>query len=161
MKHLPVRTLVAIVVSVVFSAGCAEPMNQAGPTAGISTNLSALGPELIGDRAERPAFKGIELYSWQNGSGQWCFSLLYGTNRNKFYREVTSPELTILGLKELKTRLGSLAKGESVFWLAGTFDEPKDASPKLTQPPEDIIKQVVAYGKQQDVAVHVTRRGAQ
>jgi hypothetical protein len=72
-------------------------------------------------RAARPAFKGIELYSWKADDGSWRFSLLPGTNRQKPVSEITEPEVTIVGVDNLKQRLSALARGESVLWsnLAG------------------------------------------
>ena len=68
------------------------------------------------DRAEKPAFKGMELYSWKPEGKDWHFSLLVGTNRLKPAEEIKKPENTVVGTEELKKRLAKLAKGESVFW---------------------------------------------
>jgi hypothetical protein len=71
---------------------------------------------VFSDRADKPEFKGMELYSWQTDGKDWHFSLLIGTNRLKTDEEIKKPEQTITGMKELKERLAKLAKGESVFW---------------------------------------------
>jgi hypothetical protein len=68
------------------------------------------------ERASKPAFKGMELYSWKPAGGNWYFSLLHGTNRQKDVSEITKPEVTILGIDNLKQRLAKLAEGESVSW---------------------------------------------
>lgn len=68
------------------------------------------------DHADEPAFKGMELYSWKPTDGDWHFSLLPGTNRQKSVSEVTKPEYTIVGVDHLKQKLAVLVKGESVFW---------------------------------------------
>ncbi len=83
------------------------------------------------ERAAKPAFKGIELYSWNPGDGKWHFSLLPGTNREKTLPEITNSEVTIVGIDNLRQRLSTLAKGEIVFWRnmanepvpSGFFDE--------------------------------------
>lgn len=67
-------------------------------------------------REAKPAFKGMELYSWRPEGKEWHFSVLEGTNRNKTMEEITAPEETIVGLAALKKRLARLAIGESVFW---------------------------------------------
>jgi hypothetical protein len=68
------------------------------------------------ERAAKPAFKGMELYSWKPDAKDWHFSLLLGTNRLKSDAEIKMPENTIVGLEELKKRIAKLAEGESVFW---------------------------------------------
>jgi len=68
------------------------------------------------ERAAKPAFKGMELYSWKPEGKDWRFSLLEGTNRQKSTEEIKMPEQTIVGVEELKKRLGGLAEGEQVFW---------------------------------------------
>jgi len=68
------------------------------------------------DRPDRPAFKGMELYSWKPADGGWRFSLLPGTNRIKGDAEIRDPETAVTGAAELKRGLSALAKGEQVFW---------------------------------------------
>ena len=156
MERLSTRAVVAATIVLVFVMGCRQHVDQALPAAHATTDLSSLGPNKTSGRAERVAFKGIELYSWQNQSGQWCFSLLYGTNRDKSYREVTASELTLVGVTNLKKRLNALAEGESVFWLTGTADGPKDGNPPLTQPPDQVAEEVITYCRQRHITVHVT-----
>ena len=67
-------------------------------------------------RAEEPAFKGMELYSWKPEGMDWHFSLLVGTNREKQMEEIIEPQNAVIGVGELKRRLSGLAKGERVFW---------------------------------------------
>lgn len=67
-------------------------------------------------RAEKPAFKGMELYSWLPAGKDWHFSLLPGTNRLKSVPEIKAEETAIAGSDDLKVRLARLAEGESVFW---------------------------------------------
>ena len=68
------------------------------------------------ERAAKPAFKGMELYSWKPEGKDWSFSLLVGTNRLKSEEEIKKPEQTIVGVEGLKKRLAGLAEGEQVFW---------------------------------------------
>ncbi len=67
-------------------------------------------------RVDKPAFKGMELYSWKPAAKDWHFCLLVGTNRLKSISEITAPETTIVGVDKLKQKLSRLAKGEQVFW---------------------------------------------
>ncbi len=68
------------------------------------------------EREAKPAFKGMELYSWRPTGQDWHFSLLLGTNRNKSIEEVMDPEVTIVGVAALKERLAYLTVGEWVTW---------------------------------------------
>jgi len=68
------------------------------------------------ERARQPAFKGMELYSWRPEGGDWHFSLLVGTNREKVVSEITKPQNVIAGIAQLKARLSALARSESVLW---------------------------------------------
>ena len=65
-------------------------------------------------RAKKPAFKGMELYSWKPRGEAWQFSLLVGTNRMKPVSLIRAPETTITGVADLKRELSALAKEESV-----------------------------------------------
>ena len=76
----------------------------------------AVGCVAVPQRAGKPAFKGMELYSWKPEGKDWHFSLLAGTNRQKSTEEITKPETAVVGVAELKKRLSTLAKGENVFW---------------------------------------------
>ena len=93
-------------------------------------------------RAKRPAFKGFELYSWEK-NGQWMFSLLIGTNRNKTPDEI-KPDVPIEGINALKRKLRTLAKGEQVFWW-------KQGAPGLRFPPPDIVTSLKSYASDLDI----------
>ena len=71
--------------------------------------------EPVVQRAEHPAFKGMEMYSWSE-SGEWHFSLMQGTNRLKSDTEIQHPRSAIVGVEKLKLELAMLAEGESLFW---------------------------------------------
>jgi hypothetical protein len=92
-------------------------------------------------REEKPAFKGMELYSWRPEGKEWQFSVLEGTNRNKTIEEITSPQGAMVGLTALKKRLARLAVGESVFWQ-NLADE---------SVPEDTVRDLSAFCQSIDV----------
>ena len=50
------------------------------------------------------SMKGYELYSWQDG-GQWKFSLLIGTNREKTLEEIKSADVVLSGVDALSSTL--------------------------------------------------------
>lgn len=68
-------------------------------------------------REEKPRFKGVELYSWKDKSGNWTFVLLDGTNRLKKEGEVKAAKNQVKGVEKLKKAIAQLAAGEQVFWM--------------------------------------------
>jgi hypothetical protein len=84
--------------------------------------------------AESPggSMKGYELYSWQ-AEGEWRFSLLIGTNREKTLDEIQDPAITRGGVDALRTGLAALPTAQAVTWRAGE---------RLEFPPDEIIRQV-------------------
>lgn len=67
------------------------------------------------ERHTEKSFKGVELYSWKNSNGEWMFSLVPGTNRNKTEAEVKKSQIS--GPEELAKRFSQLAEGEQIFWF--------------------------------------------
>jgi hypothetical protein len=75
------------------------------------------------------SMKGYEIYSWKNDVGQWQFTLITGTNRNKSCAEITTDpdtvsadgwvNITSAGVDAFKATLARLPKGESIFWWSG------------------------------------------
>jgi hypothetical protein len=109
---------------------------------------AALG--LFGDdekRENRPRFKGVELYSWQDTKRGWIFVLLDGTNRLKTVDQVKQSKNQILGSEDLKKAIARLAIGESVYW----FHRAKD----FEYPPEATIKEIVDSGTKSEVTVQL------
>ena len=92
------------------------------------------------------SFKGYELYSWEEG-GQWRFTLITGTNRNKTHEEIVAPEdmetadgwvkLTVAGEENLLRLMARLPRGEDVFW--GTA-----LATGFAMPPADVIGRIEA-----------------
>ncbi|MFH2102642.1 MAG: hypothetical protein ABIJ39_04720 [Chloroflexota bacterium] len=111
MKAL--RFVLCAALLAVFIAAC-QPVNPLIP----DSNTSSM--------------KGYELYSWEE-NGQWYFSVLVGTNREKTLDEIQSSEAILRGIEELLPVLESLPAGQFVIWKAGE---------SLAFPPEEIIQQV-------------------
>src|SRR5947208_5874400 len=80
--------------------------------------LPAHGQEMRSQKA----FKGMELYSWRDSSGDWMFALLPGTNRLKTEVEVKKTGNRIPGVKELEKSFLRLAEGELVLWAHRDLD---------------------------------------
>jgi hypothetical protein len=117
------------------------------------------------DKLPRSA-KGYELYSWPAGS-QWQFTLITGTNRNKAPAEIVAGEdvvseagwikIQVAGTEAIRTVLGKLQPGESIFWLSAPRSEQSLAEEiRFSLPPaadiEAIREQAVKYGLDLHVA---------
>ena len=78
------------------------------------------------------SMKGYELYSWQDG-GQWKFSILVGTNREKTLDEIRSADVALSGVDALTSTLEKIPAGQYVTW---------SSRETLSFPPDDILSQV-------------------
>ncbi|HUE99519.1 MAG TPA: hypothetical protein VMN99_09705 [Anaerolineales bacterium] len=78
------------------------------------------------------SMKGYELYSWQDG-GQWNFSLLVGTNRQKTLDAIKSVDTVLRGVDALTSALEQMPAGQTITW---------SSRETLSFPPDDIIEQV-------------------
>lgn len=115
------------------------------------------GPSQVEAEQLPRSFKGYELYSWSEG-GEWRFTLITGTNRNKTLEEiVTGPNtvsetgwvnIRVTGVEAVKALLSRLPENEHVFWMAELHEEPaSQAGVNIILPPEstvNIIKQHAA-----------------
>jgi len=104
------------------------------------------------------SMKGYELYSWED-AGQWRFTLITGTNRNKTLEEITTGEsiesedgwvnIRVVGVEAIKSVLSRVPAGEWVYWAGGWFvNPPEPATIQLILPPEDIVNEIEAYAEQ-------------
>jgi hypothetical protein len=103
------------------------------------------------------SMKGYELYSWQE-QGQWHFTLITGTDRNKTIEEIisdTNPSqddwvnIHVTGVAAIEAVLKRIPAGEWVLWQAqGFVIPPEEAKVKLSLPTEDIINEIKDYVKQ-------------
>ena len=102
--------------------------------------------------------KGYELYSWSE-DGQWHFTLITGTNRNKTVEEISSGEdvisetgwvrVQVIGVNAIRAVLSKLHQGEEIVWLARPRSEqtpPGDID--FMFPPEQIIDSVKEHAEQ-------------
>jgi hypothetical protein len=105
-----------------------------------------------------PSMKGYELYSWPE-DGQWHFTLITGTNRNKTLEEIISNEdfiseagwvqVHVIGVDAIKTVLSKLPQGESVTWLAGLrAEETPQGAVNITLPPGPTVDAIREYAGQ-------------
>lgn len=99
------------------------------------------------ERPHEKAFKGMELYSWKNSSGDWVFALLPGTNRTKPETEIKQQEQQIPNTKELEMRLSRLAEGEQVFWFHPDHQG-------FSYPDPGMIDGIISLAKKAKVELH-------
>ena len=109
------------------------------------------------------AFKGYELLTWQK-DGEWVFTLLTGTNRQKSFDEILAAgntfssteinKVTVIGVEDFKKLLDHLPKGEWITWggmdLAGEIPA---GTVYFSYPPDDIFNDVIDYCKQKGITL--------
>jgi len=99
-------------------------------------------------RAEQTAFKGMELYAWQNKTGGWQYAILEGTNRNKTLAEVqTAP----LDLEDVKIAIGKMAVGEALFWMNKVYDTSSSQIVNLPFPPDTVVNELKDFTREKQV----------
>jgi hypothetical protein len=91
------------------------------------------------------SMKGYELYSWQEG-GQWKFSVLVGTNRQKTLEEIKSTDVVLSGVDALTSTLERIPAGQYITW---------SSRETLSLPPEDIRSQVEQACKDKGLILNI------
>jgi len=134
-----------------------ESLEQAGKLIG--------GPLAAVDELPH-SMKGYELYSWSE-DGQWCFTLITGTDRIKTIEEITSKEnfisetgwvkMRVVGADAIEDVLSRLPEGESVFWC-DELHIGQSTETDLQLPPEQIADAIEEYAKQCGLDFVVTVR---
>jgi hypothetical protein len=103
------------------------------------------------------SMKGYELYSWLE-DGQWHFTLITGTNRNKILEEIISKDdfisesgwvkVHVVGIDTIKDVLKKLPQNESIMWLAGMREQSEQTNSKIQLPPEKSTDAIKEYARQ-------------
>jgi len=93
------------------------------------------------------SMKGYELYSWQD-NGQWKFSLLLGTNREKKLDEIKSIDTVLLDVNSLKSAIGNIPPGQYISW---------SAKETLSFPPDEIIRQIEQICKDKGLILNIAK----
>ena len=91
------------------------------------------------------SMKGYELYSWQE-DGQWKFSVLVGTNREKSLDEIKSTDVALSGVDALTATLEKIPAGQYITW---------SARETLSFPPDDIRSQVEQVCKDRGLILNI------
>ena len=99
---------------------------------------------------DQVAFKGFELYSWQDETGEWQFSILIGTNRIKSIAEI---QANPMNLDQVKAAISNLAAGESLFWTDRAEESSVNGHFELAFPPSDVVEELKAYAADHQVSL--------
>ncbi|SRR6266511_2510611 len=91
------------------------------------------------------SMKGYELYSWQE-DGQWKFSVLIGTNREKSLDEIKSADVVLTGVDALTSTLEKIPAGQYITW---------SSRETLSFPPDDIRSQVEQVCKARGLILNI------
>jgi hypothetical protein len=98
-----------------------------------------------------------ELYSWQDSSGGWSFSVLYNTSSEKTVQEVFNKKTELRGVDQLKHRISELPAGARISWvnrLPTTATKPKaKGSEGLRYPPAELMEDVKRFAEAHGVTI--------
>jgi hypothetical protein len=109
--------------------------------------------------------KGYELYSWQE-DGQWHFTLITGTNRNKTLEEVIYDvnivsedgwvQIHVVGVAAIEAVLSRVPPNEYVFWLAtlGAVQTPQ-GDVTIALPPEATVDTIKEHAVQSGLDLQI------
>jgi hypothetical protein len=153
----PLKTLHAAVavlaLTAVLLAGCDKAASSTVAPTSTQATTAVQTTTSAPERATQTAFKGMELYSWQTETGEWRFSIIFGTNRGASLAEVQASPMS---LDETKTAISRLAVGESLFWV----DRPlmglsSGETVVLPIPPDEVVEELRQYAAEWQVELHV------
>ena len=129
--------------------GGADPRNKPEIISPLKKAGKLITALTISDVKALPAsMKGYELYSWQD-DGDWHYTLITGTNRNKTLEEITSSDNYIsetgwvnihcTGEAAIKAVIGKVPPGEWITWGNGSFVSGEGI---FARPPQNIIDDI-------------------
>ena len=99
----------------------------------------------------------FELYSWPSSvGGEWNFSVLYNTSRQKAASEVFDKDTSLKGLNQLKERISKMAPGSKVTWLGELTDageRKQKGTEKLTYPPDSVVEEVKKFAAARNIEI--------
>ena len=100
------------------------------------------------------SMKGYELYSWLE-DGQWHFTLITGTDRNKTLEEITSKEnfiseagwvkVNVLGVEAIEAALSKLPRDEFTLWLTGMREPSGQTDINIQLPPKQTCDAIMEF----------------
>lgn len=133
-----------LLLTALLSTGC-QPETTSSTELSSQTEVSTL------ERETNPAFKGMELYSWQDETGEWAYAILVGTNRVKSIDEIRAYPV---GFDEVKSIISKMAVGESIFWFNHAFESPDGQNLALALPPKEVVEALKQHALSCQVTLH-------
>jgi hypothetical protein len=88
-------------------------------------------------------FSRYSLFTWKAQSGDFCFAIMSGAERNKFIHSWFAKRNAKCGMSELKKALVALPKSSHVFW--------EDWPPKFNYPSESVIREMIEFAKSKGI----------
>ena len=102
------------------------------------------------ERAQKPQFKGMELYSYVDDGGTIRYALLLGTNRIKSVDELVQFSVSY---KKLIKKIKRLAPKENIIWLG---NRPENIL--LKYPDKATIEKIKSICQELDITLHLLPR---
>ncbi|OGO14507.1 MAG: hypothetical protein A2Z02_03920 [Chloroflexi bacterium RBG_16_48_7] len=112
------------------------------------------------------SMKGYELYSWSR-DGQWYFTLITGTNRDKTTEEIISGEdyiseaglvkICATGTDALKSAFSKIQGGEQIFWLAQPRPGSTAGTVNFALPPAQTVNNLKEYARQRGLELQIAQ----
>ncbi len=97
-----------------------------------------------------------ELYSWPSSVGEWNFSVLYNTSRQKAASEIFDNATSLKGLNQLKQRISQMAPGSKITWfgeLTGADGRKQKGTGKLAYPPDSVVQEVKKFAAARNIEI--------
>ena len=135
--------VISISILILFLTAC-QPSVQLNPT---QSSASSVGVSDLLPKPGEKSMKGFELYSWQE-NGEWFYSLMVGTNREKTLAEIQSQEARLKGLDALKKTLEIIPADELITWVQRA---------PFALPPEAVLVSVEKICEKQRLSLTVAR----
>jgi len=107
---------------------------------------------VFAERSNEKKFKGVEMYSWKDNSGDWRFTIINGTNWKKTEDWIKKSTQDTVSMNGLQNKFLKLAKGQQVYW----FHKDSDG---FLYPPESYIDKIEALAKNSEVKLHRNEEG--
>ena len=99
----------------------------------------------------------FELYSWPSSvRGEWNFSVLYNTTRQKAGSEIFDNATSLKGLNQLKQRISKMAPGSKITWLGeltGADGRKQKGTEKLAYPPDSVVDEVKKFAAARNIEI--------
>lgn len=108
------------------------------------------------EKAEKPHTTTIdyELYSWQEGDGQWCFSILTMTDRAKTAEDIFNKRQTIHGISKLKESIAKMPRNTELVWMKNPWEGTSvKGTESVIWPPAEIMNDLRRFAATRHIMV--------